>query len=84
MNKSNQYPKENPLYKYYIEVVKETAGQSRRYWDVVHERTGIPKQTLYSIARLDKSRARNLSLSTYCNLKEKIGVDMLEYELLIN
>lgn len=74
-----KYDEKNPLLKFYEDLVNNNKGIRINNWRVLSELTGMPQQTVISIARLDYTGVLRMSLGTYLKLKDTINVDMLSF-----
>ncbi len=74
------YNPQNPLYKYYENLVKENTGKNLNNWIELSDGTGLPVQTVISVARNDYDAVLRMSLGTYIKIQKTIGVDMLSFK----
>jgi hypothetical protein len=71
------YDKNNPLVRFYDQL--DTGGKRVNKWRLVSEMTGMPVQTVISVARRDYKGVLRMNLATYLQIKDTINVDMLSF-----
>lgn len=80
MKRSYKYNEENPLFQYYNEIRKQNRGKRVDNWKILSDETGLPVQTVISVARKqNKEDINRMLLGTYFKIKNSIGIDMLSF-----
>jgi hypothetical protein len=79
MKRIYEYGDDNPLAKYYNKLVKKNKNKRVNNWRILGELTGVPTQTVISVARKSEQEVLKMEIGTYLKIKNSIGVDMLKF-----
>lgn len=52
-------------------------------WDAIAKKVGISKFNLIKISKKNKDEVLKMSLGTYLAIKEKLGVEMLDFDTVL-
>ena len=79
MKRIYNYKDTNPLAEFYNNLLETNKMIRINNWRVLSEITGLPVQTLISVARKKEEAILKITLGTYLKIKNSTGIDLLSF-----